>query len=112
MLRLYYVLFCLVRRIALLPVLLSSVNLPRLLTLIRRPEPRAFLCIPILLNFKLPIPILSLRLGPQFGTLLNKNDNLTTDGKNAFTAGDFSMVAGAQVNILKFKGGLRYEYGF
>jgi Outer membrane protein beta-barrel domain len=71
-----------------------------------------YLDIPILLNFKLPIPILSLQLGPQFGTLLNKNDNLTTDGKNAFTSGDFSMVAGAQLNLLKFKGGVRYVYGF
>ena len=71
-----------------------------------------YLNIPVLLNFKLPIPILSLQLGPQFGTLLNKNDNLTTNGKNAFTSGDFSMVAGAQLNLLKFKGGLRYVYGF
>jgi hypothetical protein len=71
-----------------------------------------YLNIPVLLTYKLPIPILSLQLGPQFGTLLNKNDNLTTSGKNAFTSGDFSMVAGVQVNVLKFKGGLRYEYGF
>ena len=71
-----------------------------------------YLNIPVLLNFKLPIPILSLQLGPQFGTLLNKNDNLVTNGKNAFTSGDFSMVAGAQLNLLKFKGGVRYVYGF
>jgi Outer membrane protein beta-barrel domain len=71
-----------------------------------------YLNIPILLNIKLPIPILSLQLGPQFGTLLNKNDNLTTEGKDAITSGNFSMVAGAQLNLLKFKGGLRYVYGF
>jgi hypothetical protein len=71
-----------------------------------------YLNIPILLTIKLPIPILSLQLGPQFGTLLNKNDNLTTDGKNAIASGDFSMVAGAQLNLLKFKGGIRYVYGF
>src|SRR5277367_4600936 len=37
-----------------------------------------YLNFPILLTIKLPIPILSLQLGPQFGTLLNKNSNLTT----------------------------------
>jgi hypothetical protein len=71
-----------------------------------------YLNIPILLTIKLPIPVLSLLVGPQFGTLLNKNDNLTTDGKKAITSGDFSMVAGAQLNLLKFKGGVRYVYGF
>lgn len=71
-----------------------------------------YLNIPILLTIKLPIPILSLQLGPQFSTLLNKNDNLATNGKNAFTSRDFSMVAGAQLNLLKFKGGVRYVYGF
>ena len=71
-----------------------------------------YLNIPVLLTYKLPIPILSLQLGPEFGTLLNKNDNLTTSGQNAFKSGDFSVVAGVQVNVLKFKGGLRYEYGF
>ncbi len=71
-----------------------------------------YLNIPILLTIKLPIPILSLLIGPQFSTLMNKNDNLTTEGKTAFTSGDFSMVAGAQLNLLKFKGGVRYVYGF
>src|SRR5580704_2579667 len=46
-----------------------------------------YLNIPILLTIKLPIPILSLLVGPQFSTLLNKNDNLTTDGKKAITSG-------------------------
>jgi hypothetical protein len=70
-----------------------------------------YLYIPILLSYKLPIPILSLQLGPQFASLLNKNDNLVVDGKNAFKSGDFSMVLGAQVNLLMFKGGIRYVYG-
>ena len=70
-----------------------------------------YLNIPILLTYKLPIPILSLQLGPQFGTLLNNNSSITTNGKNAFKSGDFSMVAGAQVNLLMFKGGIRYVYG-
>jgi Outer membrane protein beta-barrel domain len=71
-----------------------------------------YLNIPILLTYKLPLPILSLQLGPQFGTLLNNNSSITTSGINAFKSGDFSMVAGAQVNLLMFKGGIRYVYGF
>ena len=71
-----------------------------------------YLSIPILLTYKLPIPILSLQLGPQFGTLLNNNSSITTTGANAFKSGDFSMVVGAQVNLLMFKGGIRYVYGF
>jgi hypothetical protein len=71
-----------------------------------------YLSIPVLLSYKLPIPILSVQLGPQFGTLLNNNDKITTNGQNAFKSGDFSMVVGAQVNLLMFKGGIRYVYGF
>jgi hypothetical protein len=70
-----------------------------------------YMNIPILLTYKLPIPILSLQLGPQFGTLLNKNNSITTNGANAFKSGDFSMVAGAQVNLLMLKAGIRYVYG-
>ncbi len=71
-----------------------------------------YLNIPILLTYTLPLPILSLQLGPQFGTLLNNNSSITTSGINAFKSGDFSMVVGAQVNLLMFKGGIRYVYGF
>ncbi len=71
-----------------------------------------YLNIPILLTYKLPLPILSLQLGPQFGTLLNNNSSITTNGINAFKSGDFSMIAGAQINLLMFRGGIRYVYGF
>jgi Outer membrane protein beta-barrel domain len=71
-----------------------------------------YLSIPILLTYKLPIPILSLQLGPQFGILMNTSDNITTNGVNAFKSGDFSMVVGAQLNLGPFKGGARYVYGF
>lgn len=71
-----------------------------------------YLNIPILLTYKLPLPILSLQLGPQFGTLLNNNSSITTNGMNAFKSGDFSMIVGAQVNLFMFKGGIRYVYGF
>ncbi len=71
-----------------------------------------YLNIPILLTYKLPLPILSLQLGPQFGTLLNNNSSITTNGANAFKSGDFSMVIGAEVNLMMLNGGIRYVYGF
>jgi hypothetical protein len=70
-----------------------------------------YLYIPILLSYKLPIPIISIQAGPQFGTLLNKNESLVVNGQNAFKSGDFSMVLGAQLNLAMFKGGIRYVYG-
>jgi hypothetical protein len=71
-----------------------------------------YMSIPILLTYKLPLPIISLQAGPQFGILLNTSDNITTSAGNAFKTGDFSMVLGAQVNLGGFKGGARYVYGF
>jgi Outer membrane protein beta-barrel domain len=71
-----------------------------------------YMNIPILLTYKLPIPILSLQLGPQFGTLLNNNSSITSNGEKAFKSGDFSMIVGAQANLLMFKAGIRYVYGF
>lgn len=71
-----------------------------------------YMSIPILLTYKLPLPIISLQAGPQFGILLNTSDNITTNAGNAFKSGDFSMVIGAQVNLGGFQGGARYIYGF
>lgn len=71
-----------------------------------------YLSIPILLTYKLPLPIISLQVGPQFGILMNTSENITGNGVNAFKSGDFSMVIGAQVNLGPFKGGARYVYGF
>jgi hypothetical protein len=69
-----------------------------------------YLSIPILLSYK-PIPLLSLQIGPQFGILMNTNQNITTNGTNAFKSGDFSMVGGAQLNLGGFKAGARYIIG-
>ena len=55
--------------------------------------------------------LLSLQAGPQFGILLNQDKNLVGDVKEAFKKGDFAIVAGAQLNLLKFKGGVRYQIG-
>ncbi|MBK8610465.1 MAG: PorT family protein [Chitinophagaceae bacterium] len=57
-----------------------------------------YLSVPILLNYK-PVKYLTLQAGPQFGVLMNKSKTLLENGRDAFKAGDFSMLGGAQVNI-------------
>ncbi len=61
-----------------------------------------FLSIPVLLNYNFN-KFITLQAGPQFGILLNKNDNLLQNGNNAFKSGDFSLVGGVQLNLLKFR---------
>ncbi len=61
-----------------------------------------FLSIPLLLNYNIN-KFITLQAGPQFGILLNKNDNLLQNGNNAFKSGDFSLLGGVQLNLLKFR---------
>ncbi len=61
-----------------------------------------FLSIPVLLNYNVN-KFITLQAGPQFGILLNKNDNVLQNGNNAFKSGDFSLVGGVQLNLLKFR---------
>jgi hypothetical protein len=61
-----------------------------------------FLTIPILLNYNLN-KFITLQAGPQFGILLDKNKDLLKNGEDAFKSGDFSMAAGLQLNLLKFR---------
>jgi hypothetical protein len=70
-----------------------------------------YLSVPILLNYKLIGNFLSLQVGPQFGILINKDDNLLENGRQAFKSGDFSMLGGAQIKISKFVGSARYVVG-
>jgi hypothetical protein len=69
-----------------------------------------YLQIPILLNYR-PVKILSLQAGPQFGILINEDNSLLQNGKDAFKKGDFSMLAGAQLNLGPLKAGARYAIG-
>lgn len=69
-----------------------------------------YLSIPILLNIK-PSRLISLQVGPQFGVLLNKDNTLLQNGKEAFKGGDFSMLGGLQLNISKFIIYGRYAVG-
>lgn len=69
-----------------------------------------YLSIPLLLTYK-PVKILTLQLGPQFGVLMDNNKNLIQNGKDAFKKGNLSMLAGAQLNILRVRLYGRYAVG-
>jgi hypothetical protein len=69
-----------------------------------------YLSIPLLLSFS-PSRLISFQAGPQFGVLINKNQNLLSNGKNAFRSGDLSMLGGLQLNIGGAKIGGRYAIG-
>ncbi|HEX9513446.1 MAG TPA: porin family protein [Puia sp.] len=69
-----------------------------------------YLSIPVLLSFR-PIPFLSILVGPQYGILLNGDQHVVTQAKDAFKKGDFSLVGGAQLNVASFKLGARYVIG-
>lgn len=69
-----------------------------------------YLMVPILLRYS-PIGLLSFVAGPQFGVLINKNENLLSNGQQAFKSGDLSMVLGAQVNLKVLRIYGRYNVG-
>lgn len=60
------------------------------------------LSIPIMVNYNLT-RFLTVQAGPQFGVILDQNKNLTQNGKDAFKSGNFSVAAGLQLNLLKFR---------
>ncbi|MFN7821979.1 MAG: porin family protein [Bacteroidota bacterium] len=70
-----------------------------------------YLSIPILLRYNMFGGFLTLNAGPQFGILLQQDKSLLQNGKEAFKSGDFSMVAGAQMNILMLRVYARYNIG-
>jgi hypothetical protein len=61
-----------------------------------------YLSIPLLLNYKLN-KFIVLQAGPQYGILIDQNKNLLQNGKDAFKSGNFSLVGGMQLNLLKFR---------
>lgn len=69
-----------------------------------------YLSIPVLFTYK-PVPIIALQVGPQFGILMNQTKSLRGNATDAFKDGDLSIVAGAQVTILKFRVYGRYAIG-
>jgi len=69
-----------------------------------------YLSIPLLLRYNIG-SILSLNAGPQFGILLSQDKTLLQSGQAAFKSGDFSMVAGAQLNFKFLRIYGRYNIG-
>jgi hypothetical protein len=69
-----------------------------------------YLSIPVLLSYS-PAKIISFQAGPQFGILLNKDESLFENGKQAFKVGDFAMLGGVQLNLGALKVGGRYVVG-
>ncbi len=69
-----------------------------------------YLSIPLLLRYNVG-NILSLNAGPQFGILLQEDKTLLQNGQSAFKNGDFSMVAGAQLNFKFLRVYGRYNIG-
>lgn len=69
-----------------------------------------YLSIPILLNVNMS-NLLALQVGPQFGILIDQNKNMLQNGQDAFKKGDFSMVGGLQLKLMKFRVYGRYVIG-
>jgi hypothetical protein len=61
-----------------------------------------YLSIPIMVNYNLS-NIFAIQAGPQFGVLIDKSKNLVQNGKDAFKSGDFSLAAGLQLKVSKFR---------
>jgi Outer membrane protein beta-barrel domain len=70
----------------------------------------SYLSIPVLLNYNLGNNF-ALQAGPQFGILLDQNRNLLQNGKDAFSKGDFSMLAGVQIKLSSLRVYGRYAIG-
>jgi hypothetical protein len=70
-----------------------------------------YVAVPILIAYK-PIPELSILFGPQYGFLISQTTGLTAArSQNSFSRSDFALVFGGQLNVGKFKVGLRYQEG-
>jgi hypothetical protein len=70
----------------------------------------SYLSIPVLLNYNLGSNF-ALQAGPQFGVLIDQSRNLLENGKDAFSKGDFSMLAGVQIKLSSLRIYGRYAVG-
>jgi hypothetical protein len=70
----------------------------------------SYLSIPLLLRINAG-KLLTFHVGPQYSILLNNENSLIQNGKEAFKTGDFSMVGGVQLNISSLKVYGRYNIG-
>jgi len=69
-----------------------------------------YLSIPLLLRINAG-NLITFHVGPQFGILLNNEKSLVQNGKDAFKTGDFSAVAGLQLNLRSLRVYGRYNIG-
>ncbi len=69
-----------------------------------------YINIPILLNFK-PSKKICLQVGPRYGILSNSSLSVKQNAENAFKSGDFSLLAGIQLNFSKIRVYGRYQVG-
>ena len=69
-----------------------------------------YLSIPLMLGYKIA-NVLSLEAGAQYGIKINSHETLLQNGKEAFKSGDFSLLAGVQLKLLKFRITARYAVG-
>lgn len=69
-----------------------------------------YLSIPVLLRLNAG-NLLTFNVGPQFSILMNKDETLVTNGKNAFKNGDIAAVFGAEINLHALKIYGRYNIG-
>ena len=69
-----------------------------------------YILIPILLRYNVG-KMFTLNAGPQFGILINQNNNLLVNGQDAFKKGDLSMVFGGQINLTALRIYGRYNIG-
>ncbi|MEO6669266.1 MAG: porin family protein [Ferruginibacter sp.] len=70
----------------------------------------SYLNIPIMLNLYFTKAV-ALQLGPQFGILVNQNNNGYANAENAFKSGDFSIAGGLSIKISKLRVYGRYVVG-
>ena len=69
-----------------------------------------YLNIPILLRVNAG-SLLTFHMGPQFSILMNSDESLVRNGKEAFKNGDIAAVFGAQVNLGPLNAYGRYNVG-
>ncbi len=69
-----------------------------------------YLSVPLMLGYKIA-NVLSLEAGAQYGIKMNKQETLLQNGKEAFKNGDFSLLAGVQFRLSKFRVSARYAVG-
>jgi hypothetical protein len=70
----------------------------------------SYLSIPLLLEYKLSKSI-AIQAGPQYSILLNQNESLVQNGKDAFKMGDFAVLGGIEVKVSSLRIYGRYAVG-